>query len=146
MPKPQGEPRFLEVKRKFGKKRDERLVKQTERQPKRACPCQRRAQTSSARRGRAVTRGNWHVPVFPPISVPETTCDVCQPSANTSLSVPILDKKKVRGGDWFVFLIHGKDSKSQKRRKKEKKPKTRSGSFGEVNVSRRKEIADAPLH
>ena len=34
--------------------------------------------------------------------------------ANTPLSVPKLDKKKVRRGDWFFFLTHGKDSKSQK--------------------------------
>lgn len=61
-----------------------------------------------------MTRGNRHFHVFPPISLPESTCDVCQSPANTSLSVPKLDKKKVRGGDWFVLLIHGKDSKSQK--------------------------------
>lgn len=101
---------------------------------------------SSARRGESSDEKELACSCLSSNFTPKTTCDVCQSSANTSLSVPILDEKKVRGGDWFVFLIHGKDSKSRKKRKKEKTPKTRSGSFGEVNVSRRKEIADAPLH
>lgn len=78
---------------------------------------------SSARRGESSDERELACSCLSSNFTPKTTCDVCQSSANTSLSVPILDEKKVRGGDWFVFLIHGKDSKSRKKEKKKKPPK-----------------------
>lgn len=43
--------------------------------------------------------------------VPGSTFDAVNLSANTHMFVPVLDKKKVCVGDWFVLLIHGKDPK-----------------------------------
>lgn len=72
----------------------------------------------------------------------------CHPLANTYLFVPVLDKKKKRkkkvcGGDWFVFWIHGKDPNGKK---KKKKSKNTGGSFGQVNASLTKGSADVPLY
>lgn len=74
---------------------DERLVKLKQRDsPREPVRDNAELRCHPQEEGRAVTRGELACSCLSSNFTPKTTCDVCQSSANTSLSVPILDERK----------------------------------------------------